>query len=113
MVFLGSIQTAQRIAAPAAQPVAFELLALIVCVVGIHTAMLFCGIVLARWFRMDRRDQIAVGFAGSQKTLMVGLQVAMDLGFSIIPMVAYHVCQLLVDTFVADRWRKKRGRSME
>jgi sodium/bile acid cotransporter 7 len=46
-----------------------------------------------------------VAFAGSQKTLMVGLQVSMELGVSILPMVAYHVSQLIVDTLIADRWR--------
>ena len=55
---------------------------------------------------LNRADQISVGFAGSQKTLMVGLQVAIDLGINVIPMVAYHISQLLIDTLVADRLRE-------
>ena len=49
---------------------------------------------------------IAVGISGSQKTLMVGLQVCLDLGITILPMVAFHVAQLLVDTLIADRMRQ-------
>ena len=51
----------------------------------------------------------AVGFAGSQKTLMVGLTLAIEYfpQAPILPVVAYHVCQLLVDTLVAD-WLKAR-----
>ena len=44
-----------------------------------------------------------MAFAGSQKTLMVGLMVAITLETTILPMVAYQVLQLVVDTLVADR----------
>ena len=50
-------------------------------------------------------DSIAVAFAGSQKTLMVGAYVALAVGpLAILPMVAYHAVQLFVDTLIADRW---------
>ena len=54
---------------------------------------------------VSRPQQIGVAISGSQKTLMIGLKLAMDCGVSILPMVAYHVGQLLLDTFIADRWR--------
>ena len=60
--------------------------------------------------KVARPDQIAVGLAGSQKTLMVGLQVSIELGFNIIPMVAYHISQLLVNTLIADRLRRQNVR---
>ena len=50
---------------------------------------------------MARPEQIAVAIAGSQKTLAVGLQVCMELGFNIVPVVAFHITQLLVDTLIA------------
>jgi sodium/bile acid cotransporter 7 len=56
--------------------------------------------------RMTREDRIAVGISGSQKTLMVGLQVAIASQLLILPMVVYHVGQLIVDTIIADRWRR-------
>jgi sodium/bile acid cotransporter 7 len=58
---------------------------------------------------LDRANQIAVGISGSQKTLMVGLQMAMELGFNIIPMVFYHVSQLLIDTLFVDFFRRRSG----
>jgi sodium/bile acid cotransporter 7 len=68
--------------------------------------MLACGIALAAGLRLPREDRIAVGIAGSQKTLMVGLQVALACQLLILPMVVYHVGQLIVDTIIADRWRR-------
>jgi sodium/bile acid cotransporter 7 len=76
-------------------------------VLGIHGLVLVLGHGLGRAIGMERGDRIAVGFAGSQKTLMVGLHIALTYygGLTILPMVAYHVGQLLVDTLVADRLR--------
>ena len=56
--------------------------------------------------------RIAIGIAGSQKTLMVGLQIAIDCGVSVIPMLVYQLCQLVIDTVVAERW-KRRSRELE
>jgi sodium/bile acid cotransporter 7 len=74
-------------------------------VVVVHSAALAAGHVLATVLGIDRPNRIAVGFAGSQKTLMVGLYVATTYfgGLAILPMVAYHVVQLLIDTVVADQ----------
>jgi sodium/bile acid cotransporter 7 len=119
IVLFGSIQSAQRLSEGSSRPRGLEVGLVVVSVVTIHTAVCILGMALARACRMGRGDQIAVGFAGSQKTLMVGLQVAMELRLNIIPMVAYHVGQLLVDTFIADRLRargdgdRQRGGRME
>lgn len=113
MILLGSVNAGLRIQGEAetsgASMVDFTIM--IAAVLGIHIAMLWVGHVLARAFKMARQDRIAVGFSGSQKTLMVGLAIAIeDYGKShplaVLPMVTYHVGQLLVDTFVADRLRK-------
>jgi len=108
MIFFGSVQTAQRFARTGGRPLAVELLVVILAVVAIHVAVLVAGMFCARCLKMDRACQIAVGFAGSQKTLMVGLQICMELGFNIVPMVAFHISQLLVDTVIADRLRGSR-----
>jgi len=51
-------------------------------------------------------ERLAVAFSGSQKTLMVGLAVALDFGgLAVLPLIAYHAIQLLVDTALADRYR--------
>jgi sodium/bile acid cotransporter 7 len=71
----------------------------------VHVSALSLGIVLGRLFRLNRPSQIAIGIAGSQKTLMIGLQIAIDCGVSVVPMIVYHLSQLVVDTIIADRWR--------
>jgi hypothetical protein len=37
---------------------------------------------------------------------MVGLQIGLDFGVSILPMIIYHVSQLMIDTLLVDRWAK-------
>lgn len=76
----------------------------------VHTAALGLGLVLSRWCGLSRADQIAVGFSGSQKTLMIGLKVALDYRISILPMVTFHVAQLLIDTVIADRMARRTVR---
>jgi sodium/bile acid cotransporter 7 len=80
MIFLGSIQTGTRIASAEGQSmVLVEIVTAIVVVVSLHVSMLLLGVNLARRLGINRQDAIAVGFSGSQKTLMVGLTVAIDL----------------------------------
>jgi sodium/bile acid cotransporter 7 len=107
MVFLGAIQTGLRLRETAGQPpLVWDLCSMLPAVLVVHLAMFWTGIRLASWLRFSPEDQIAVGFAGSQKTLMVGLVVAMSLEITILPMVSYHVLQLLADTVIADRYRR-------
>jgi len=82
---------------------------IILCIV-LHTTTLFLGQWIGRTLSLDRADWIAVGFAGSQKTLAVGLQVALMVGggLVILPMVAYHFLQLFIDTLVANRLARPR-----
>jgi solute carrier family 10 (sodium/bile acid cotransporter), member 7 len=105
MIFLGSIQMGRSLAGSQSNVLLLALLGMLLAVAAVHLLVLVIGIAAARFFSMSRPDQIAVGIAGSQKTLMVGLQVSMDMGVSILPMVAYHVGQLLLDTVIVDRWR--------
>jgi solute carrier family 10 (sodium/bile acid cotransporter), member 7 len=108
MVMLGAARSTPRLTASGSFMLA-DLLAMIAAVIVVHLTMLATGIALARMLRFSRDDCIAVGFAGSQKTLPVGLQVAMDAGMEALPMVAYHVSQLVLDTLIADRWRSRAG----
>ena len=79
----------------------------------VHSAVLWLGVFSAARLKMSPEQQIAVGISGSQKTLMVGLQVAIDCGVSVLPMLAYHICQLIIDTIVASRWATRYGASSE
>ena len=85
-----------------------ELVGMLLVVQGLHCGGLVSGMLLGRMCGVPRADWIAVGIAGSQKTLMLGLQVALLVGggWAVLPMVAYHVQQLVTDTLVADRLRQ-------
>jgi sodium/bile acid cotransporter 7 len=79
---------------------------LVAAAIAVHVAALFLGIAVARGWKLPRVSQIAIGIAGSQKTLMVGLQIAIDCGVSVVPMIIYHLSQLVIDTIVAERWKR-------
>jgi solute carrier family 10 (sodium/bile acid cotransporter), member 7 len=108
MVLFGAVKCSTHLATTHWREVVSpaDLAMMIGVVVGLHLAALWIGYGLARSLRMSHGDQMAVAFAGSQKTLMVGLYVAINYfgGLTILPMVAYHVAQLFVDTLIADRW---------
>jgi sodium/bile acid cotransporter 7 len=86
--------------------------------IALHLTAMTIGVFGARRFGFDRADLIAVAFAGSQKTLPIGLLLATDaardgnpdllgpgLGvpFAVFPMLMFHASQLFIDTAVADR----------
>ncbi len=113
MVLIGSINAQRSLAATHWQQSIgmFEWLAMVAVVLCLHLTALGAGHGAARLLGMSRENGIAVAFAGSQKTLMVGLYIAMRYygGLVLVPVVVYHVGQLVLDTFVADAW-SRRGR---
>jgi sodium/bile acid cotransporter 7 len=96
---------------PAALSAGALLLAAGLCL-GTHLIALFGGLWSSRGLRFDRPCQIAVAFACSQKTLPVSLYL-FDRYFkeahplAVVPLVFYHVGQLVVDTLLAD-WLARR-----
>lgn len=112
MVLFGAIQMGQRLSpgtnSPSESPLTLVQIAwTTVLAAAIHLLAMALGWYLAARTGIAREQQIAVAISGSQKTLMIGLKLAMDCGVSILPMVVYHVGQLLLDTLIADRWRRK------
>ena len=105
MVFVGAVtcgEKLQTIDDPTLFSVA-NIALLIAAVTGVHLTLLVVGWGLCHLLAIERDDTIAVAFAGSQKTLMVGAYLAAAIGpLAIVPMVAYHAAQLVVDTLVAD-----------
>jgi sodium/bile acid cotransporter 7 len=106
MVFIGAIQMGQSLRTTAGSSLIGQLPLMIAIVLAVHVVVLVGGLAVARTLRLAPENQIAVALAGSQKTLMVGLQVSLELGVSVLPMITYHVGQLLIDTLVVDRWRE-------
>ena len=107
MVTLGAVQTGRRMLDIDLSQAALSILGCLISVVMIHLGIFYMGVWGARKVGMTQGEQIAIGFSGSQKTIMVGLSTALELGFSVIPLVAYHTVQLIVDTLIADRIRTR------
>ena len=109
MVLIGAVQAGLKLESNTAPIGALDTAAMLASVSGVHLAMFFCGLWLGRLWGISWEDRVAVGFSGSQKTLMIGLHIAIspafNNGLAMLPMVAYHVCQLLLDSFIADRLR--------
>ena len=82
---------------------------MLMAVTGLHVGLFAIGLALSYLAGFEKADQSAVAMAGSQKTLMIGMDVALGFGgLPILPMVAYHAVQLVLDTLLA-RWLRDRG----
>lgn len=104
MVLIGMIQSGQRVeAAEGARETLLEIGFMILATAAVHVAALAFGWYGSASLGIRREERIAVAIAGSQKTLMVGLDLAASFGFSILPMIAYHAGQLVLDTLFAER----------
>ena len=103
IVFLGSIQSGMRIRDADSNFPVVELVAGVACLLLVHLLVLYFGKWIAGVLKMTHEEQVAVGFAGSQKTLMVGLSIAVSLQVTILPLLAFHSLQLVIDTLIADR----------
>lgn len=77
----------------------------------LHTIMLAANFGIAKTVRLDRPSTAAFTIHTSQKTLTVSF-VVWDLYFAtlfplaMIPIIAHHLTQLLIDTVVAGRFKK-------
>jgi sodium/bile acid cotransporter 7 len=108
MIMFGISQMANRLeATPTSDNSLGRLVACGVIALLLHLCLFWVSWRVAGWWKVPREDQIAVGFSASQKTLMVGLSTTIQLGMSAIPLIMYHLLQLLVDTALADRLRSK------
>lgn len=106
MVCFGSVASADRLSSNPSAGGWIEIVAAGSLAIAIHLAAFYLGIQAARAIGAAPPSQIAVGISGSQKTLMVGLQIGLDFGVSILPMIIYHVSQLMIDTLLVNRWVK-------
>jgi solute carrier family 10 (sodium/bile acid cotransporter), member 7 len=91
----------------------------IVLPVALHLFAVAAGLVSCRWLGFDRGRQIAVAFSASQKTLQISLVLfeqyfKADYPFAVMPLLFYHVGQLLLDTIIAKRLAKgQRGEAQQ
>ncbi len=111
IVFVGAVRCGQEIGLldDRLTSLSGQVALMMVLVAAVHLAAWCFGYFASARLGMARPEQLAVAFAGSQKTLMVGLAVALEFGgLAVLPMVAYHVEQLVIDTLLADRCRSAR-----
>ena len=111
MVLIGAVECGERLASLESDSVvsAANILLMIAAVVAVHVVLVAMGFGLSRTFSISREDAVGVAFSGAQKTLMVGAFLAMAVGpLAILPMVAYHAAQLIIDTLIAD-WLRQRN----
>lgn len=90
------------------------LLVTAVLCVGTHLLALGAGFWSSKGLRFDRPSQIAVAFACSQKTLPVALFLFEGYfkeshPLAVVPLMFYHVGQLVVDTFIAEALAQHRS----
>ena len=105
MVMFGAARSAGFVQQADANTTSWISVSLLVSVcAGVHVAALLVGLLIAKQTGCKRSHQIAVGIAGSQKTLMVGLQIAIEVSVSVVPMLVYHLSQLIIDTIIAAKW---------
>lgn len=112
MVLIGSIQMGQRWQRQTAEAMTGQVNAVepwqvaVVITLGlvIHLLALYLAWIVGRWTGIRREQAVAVSFSASQKTLMIGLNLAIQCGVNILPMVTYHVFQLLADALIAEKW---------
>ena len=107
MVMLGAVQMGNRLASTSAAATSLTAISLVAVLTTVaHLTTLVLGWYLAQATGVRRPQRIAVALSGSQKTLMIGLKLAIDCGVSILPMVIYHVGQLVIDAMIADWWKR-------
>lgn len=107
IVFLSAFSGGRELSGNTAPPLLSAFFTVLTFCVGLHAAaMLLCSL-LARIMQVSAEDRVAMIFAGSQKTLPVGLLVAQASGIplAIVPMLMFHASQLFIDTWVAGRIR--------
>ncbi len=75
--------------------------------IGVHLCGVGLGLGGGQLAGVGRSERIAIAFAGSQKTLPIGLYLFEtyyrdDYPLAILPLLLYHAGQLLADTIIAD-----------
>lgn len=89
--------------------------------ITLHLAGMLIAVRGAAAIGFSAEDRRAVAFAGSQKTLPIGVLLATDpllfggsgLPFAVFPMLMFHGSQLFIDTAVADRMAESASSESE
>jgi sodium/bile acid cotransporter 7 len=107
IILKAAVEVRDQLTEKASLPGLSAFLATAAACLGTHLAALLCGWWSSQGLRFERPQRIAVAFACSQKSLPVALYVFAGYfqpasPLAVVPLVFYHVGQLIVDTLIAD-----------
>lgn len=116
-----AIEAGGRLQDQSQWPTAVSFARLAIECAGLHALAMLIAERGGRWMELSRPDRIATIFAGSQKTLPVGLLLAAMpavtgdrlLPFITFPILLFHALQLVMDTAIADRIARSQARRAE
>lgn len=111
IVAKAAVEAGGRLQSQATWPHQYDFATLLVVCAGLHAMAMGIAELGGRWLRLSREDRIASVFAGSQKTLPIGLLLAampaitgeLSLPFITFPILMFHAVQLTMDTAIADQ----------
>jgi sodium/bile acid cotransporter 7 len=118
IVTKAAVEAGGRLQGQATWPTGFDFVVLAVACAGLHAAAMVIAHIGGKRMGLPRVDLIATIFAGSQKTLPVGLLVAampaitggMSLPFITFPILLFHSVQLMMDSAIADEIARRGAR---
>jgi len=119
IVCKAAVEAGGRLQSQSTWPHQLDFAALLATCAGLHAVAMVIAEVGGRWLGLNREDRIATVFAGSQKTLPVGLLLAampaitgnMSLPFITFPILLFHAVQLMMDTAIADQIARRSSRT--
>ncbi|WP_140918585.1 bile acid:sodium symporter family protein [Limnobaculum xujianqingii] len=91
----------------------WSLLIIIIFSILLLAIVLIINTCLARWLGFSIQDEITIIFCGSKKSLANGIPMAnvlfpaASVGMMVLPLMIFHQIQLMVCTFLAQRYAKK------
>lgn len=111
LVFSAAASAGRKLAEPGPGFTLLSLLLVAASGLGLHLAAMLVAWRAGGWLKFPLPQRAAMVFAGSQKTLPIGVLLATDpsmfgaagVPFAIFPMIVYHTGQLLIDTTIAQK----------
>jgi sodium/bile acid cotransporter 7 len=108
---------ATRLRADAAPRDGLDVALALVLSSGLHLLGMSVGYGAGAALRFPRGERIAIAIAGSQKTLPIGLLLIntffTDFPLAVVPLLFYHVGQLILDSFIASLFWKPTPASVK
>lgn len=110
-----AVEAGGRLQSQQVWPSGFDFVLLLAACAGLHLTAMLIAEIGGRALHLSRPDRIAAVFAGSQKTLPIGLLLVampaitggLTLPFITFPILIFHAAQLMLDTAIADQLRRR------